>query len=197
MAQFGNPSSGNAAPSNGFFNDDFGNCQFWSNYSGWPGGIVTDLNVYCAGDQASVTGQLVIWNGSNGTIMWQSGNITLPSGSRSNSGQGWVHVTVPNKFFGAGSLNLGFWSSGNVVWTAESGGVANFQRSVSGGPATLSSGGTEGGGVLGAYVIYTPGNGHVERSGSFAAGPVAVMRSGTFNNGTLWVMRNGTFVQGS
>lgn len=191
MATFGN----SATPGSGYFNDDFGNCQFWTGYGTFPGGIITDLYVYFAGDGASVTAQLAIW-GDTGVI-WASSNQSIPSGTRTIGGQGWRHVAVPNVYWTSANMNLGFWTSGNVVWTYEGSGTTNFQRSVSGGATTLSSGGTEGGGGLGAYIVYTPGNGHVDRAGSFANGPASVMRNGTFTNGVFYVMRNGVFVQGN
>lgn len=174
MANFGNSST----PGAGYFFDDTGNSQYWSNIGGWPGGVVTDLFVYFAGDGASITAQLVIWNGSNGTIMWQSGNIGVGSGTHAIGGQAWQHVTVPSVFFAPGALNLGFWTSGNAVWTGEGSSVTNFQHSVSGGPATLSSGGTEGSGALGAYVVYTQTLAYVNTgtpaSPIWTAGPVFV-----------------------
>lgn len=150
MANWGNTST----PGSGYFFDHSGNSQFWSNVGSFPGGTITDLYVYCAGDGATASGQLVIWGFS--ALLWQSGALTLPSGSQSIGGQGWVHVSVPSVYIAPQTLDLGFWSSGNVVWTYEGSGNLNYQRGVSGGPSSLTFGGNEGGGALGAYVTYTP-----------------------------------------
>jgi hypothetical protein len=151
---FGN----SGTPGAGFFFDHNGNSQFWNQFTSFPGGVVTDLYVYCAGDGATTSGQIVIW-GSGGAILWQSGTITLPSGSESIGGQAWVHASVPSVYIAPQTLNLGFWAAGNVVWTFESGGGSvTFQHSVASAPTTLSAGGTESTGQLGAYITYTPGN---------------------------------------
>jgi hypothetical protein len=158
MATLGNSTT----PSSGYFFDHFGNKQFWTAAAyTMPagGGIVTDMYVYCAGDSATPTGQLLIWASDN-SIAWQSGNITLPSGSESIGGQGWVHETVASVYLPAGTYYFGFWSNGNVVWTFESSGGVNAKGSVSS-PASNSGGSDEYGGggygCLGAYITYTPG----------------------------------------
>jgi hypothetical protein len=182
MAQLGNSTT----PATGFFFDDVGNSQFWSGTYVMPagGGTLTDLWVYVGGDGATATAQLCIWG--NAGLVYHSGNITLPSNGRTVGGQSWQHVSGINLYLGAGNLNFGFWTSGNVVWTYESSGSTNFQRSLSGGPGSLSSGGTEGSGALGAYIVYTPGGvAHVRRSSAWSAGVVPkVRRSGAWTTAT-------------
>lgn len=186
-----------ATPGSGFFFDDFGNCQFWSALGPWPGGLITDVFCYVGGDGATPTARLCIW--SNSTLKYQSGNLTLTSyGHTVGAGQ-WMHVTGVNVFVPptTGSLNCGFWTNGNVIWTYEGSGSVNFQRNVSGGPTSLSSGGTEGSGALGVYVQYIPFSAHVVRAGNMTSGQPWVMRSGSFTTGTAWVMRGGIWTQGS
>jgi hypothetical protein len=186
MAQIGLPSSGNAAPSTGFFHDDTGNSQYWSGVYTLPagGGIVTDLFVYVNGDLTTATARLCIW-GSGGTLLYQSGNITLPSGTQTIGGQSWQHVT-PNVYFNGGNYNFGLWTSGNVVWTYEASGAVNFQRSLASAPANLSSGGTDGSGSLGAYIVYTPGGVGKIWNGTSWVDPAI----GKVWNGTSWIQAN-------
>lgn len=193
MAQFGNPSSGTTAPSSGYFYDDVGNSQFWSGFTSWPGGIVTDVYVYAAGDSSTPSSKLCLWLGN--TLVWSSGAFNFSSSGRSIDGQAWQHVGGLSQYVSSGTLSIGFWTSGNVIWTYGSGGSTQYQRT--GSPANQSSAGAEGSGMLGAYVLYTPGNGHVMRSGSFVAGPGTVNRAGTQTNGVFYVMRSGSWVQGS
>ena len=153
----------NTTPGSGYWFDVTGNKQYWTTGQfSMPtgGGIASDINVYCAGDGSSVTGQLLLWDGS-GNIFYQTGNFTIGSGSRSIGGQAWRTQTgINGTYIPAGNYSIGFWSSGNVVWTFEgSGGVTG--RSGLSSPSTATGGGDEyaGGGFgrLGAYVTYTPG----------------------------------------
>lgn len=191
MATFGVTSQ----PSSGFFFDDVGNSQFWSGFGNFPGGIITDINAYAAGDGASATCKFVIWDGS-GNILYQSGNVTFGSGTQAIGGQAWQRLNGLNVFIPATTnMSMGFWTSGHVVWTYGPNGGVSFQRTAS--PASQSGAGTEGAGYMAVYIDYTPGNGHVVRAGSFTVGQASVMRSGSFTSGVLKVMRGGTWVQGS
>lgn len=157
MAILGNEST----PGSGTWFDEFTDKQFWSGPYSMPtgGGIVSDVYVYCAGLNAATTGQLVVW-GASGNILWQSGNITLPAGSDTIGGQGWVHVGGLSVIVPAGNVYLGFWSSGNVVWTFEGSGGVTGKSGLSA-PAAATGGSDEYGGRgyggLGAYLVYSPG----------------------------------------
>ena len=189
-------------PGSGWFNDYNGNSQFWSGGYTMPagGGVVTDLYVYVGGDNngtpASTTGQLVIWGSSS--ILWQSGNITIPAASTgiNGSGQGWVHVSVPNVYIPAGTVNLGVWASGGLVWTYESSGSTFTDHSLSGGPGALSGSSTDGSGALGAYITYTPGGAYVNTG--TPASPVWTATALYVNTGTpaspVWTVANGVYV---
>ncbi len=157
------------------------------------GGIVTDCYVYVGGDLASVTGQLVIWGGS--AILWQSGNFTIPAGSRSVAGQGWVHQSVPSVYMGAGTLHIGWWSSGNVVWTMYPTGTTGYLRGQAT-PGAISGSNSEGGGNPGVYLVYTPGGiMRVRRSGVWTTGQVQVRRSGVWTTPTgVFIRRSGAWV---
>lgn len=183
-----------ATPGSGYFFDDFGNCQFWSNVGNFPGGIVTDMWCYVGGDGATPSAKLCIW--SNSTLKWNSGSITLASSGRSVGGQSWVHVSGINLYLAPTNFNLGFWTNGNVIWTYEGSGSTNFQRSVAN-PATLASGGTEGSGALGVYIQYVARNGHVMRMGNMTVGQGFVMRTANFTSGTFWRMVGGVWTQGN
>ncbi|MGZ6321553.1 MAG: hypothetical protein ACXWQR_19895 [Ktedonobacterales bacterium] len=186
MAQLGQPSSGTAAPSAGYFFDYTGNSQYWSGIYTMPagGGIVTDLFVYVGGYNGtsgqSTTGQLVIW-GSGSHVVWQSGTITIPAQGIGIGNQAWVHVSVPNVYLQAGNYNFGVWAVGGLIWTYESSGSTNYQRT--GSVATLAAAGTEGSGALGAYITYTPG-GIVRINTGTAGAPVWTVAQVAVNTGT-------------
>jgi hypothetical protein len=190
----------NATPGAGFWSDVTGNKQYWTtNQWAMPagGGIVTDINVYCAGFGGAVTGQLLIWD-SSGNIIWQSGNLTLPGGSATIHGQSWVHASIPSVYLPAANYVLGFWSSGNVVWTFEGTGGATGRSGLAS-PGTATGGGDEysgaGYGRLGAYVVYTPGGiMRVRRGGSWTTAQVFVRRSGAWVPATVFVRRGGVWV---
>jgi hypothetical protein len=185
MATYGNATT----PTTGSFFDNNGNSQFWSSYGSFAGGIVSEIHVFVGGNGSATTGELCIWGLT--TLLYHSGSISFPSGA------GWRQVTGINTYISPQTLNLGFWSPGFVIWEFESSGSTAFQHSLAGGPATLSPGGNEGSGQLGAYIIYTPGNAHVLRAGSWAAGPATVQRSGAPSTGTAYVMRGGVWVPGA
>lgn len=168
----------NTTPGSASWFDVTGNKQYWTAapyVMPAGGGIATDINVYCGGDGTSVTGQLMLWD-NVGNIVWQSGNITLSSGSRSIGGQAWQHASIPNVYLAAGSYILGFWSSGHVVWTAESTGGVNGRSGLAS-PSTATGGSDEyaGGGFgrLGAYVVYTPGTFYADDGSAYQAGCIA------------------------
>jgi hypothetical protein len=187
----------NQTPNTAYFFDDFGNSEFWADCGNLPagGGIVTDLYVYVAGDGASVTGQYVIWGAS--AILWQSGNLTIPAGSRSIGGQSWQHVAVPNVFIAGGTpINIGWWTSGNVVWTVENSGGGTWYLHSQSSPGPISGSNTEGGGNPGAYLVYTPGGiMRVRRSGTWTIGQVQVRRAGVWTTPQgVYVRRSGVWV---
>ena len=187
---------GTDTPGDNYFFDDFGNTEWWGPTLNLPtgGGIVTDCYVYVGGDGAAVTGQLVIWGGS--AILWQSGNITIPAGSRSVRGQNWVHQSVPNVYMGSGTLHIGWWSSGNVVWTMYATGSTGYLRSQSV-PGAISGSNVEGGGSPGAYLVYTPGGVVRINAGTPAAPnwqPVQLLINAGTPAAPNWVTANGVFV---
>ncbi len=183
MTNLGNSTT----PSSGYVFDDFGSgYQYWTPFT-MPagGGVVTDLYVYIGGDGVSFTGDLCIWGST--ALLW-SGSITFPSDGRSTGGQGWLHLTVPSLYIPAGTVNLGVWAGGNVVWTYESSGnVYRSNASVGGSPTTLGSG-TSASNALGAYIVYTPWGAYINTgtyaSPTWTAGPVYV-NTGTYASPVL------------
>lgn len=200
-SHFGN----DVTPGSGWFFDDVGTSQYGSIISGsFPGGYVTDIFLYVGGDGSSVNIQYCIW-GTGGSLLWNSAAHSIPAGTRSIGGQGWVSNGVtgnpgdPGLFLSAGTnLRLGFQTDGNVVWTWESNGSVEFDRGHSS-PTSFTGDGSEGSGALGAYLVYLPynGNGHVMRAGTFTTGFYQVERAGSPSQADAYVMRNGVFVKGT
>lgn len=146
MATFGDNGSGGT-----YFFDDTGNSQFWDKYGNFPGGIITDVWAYFAGDGAAISANLLVWK-ANSIIV--NAGVSVGSGSRAVNGQAWQHAgglsvyCAPTNDFG-----IGWWSAGHVVWTGN-GGFAYFRRTAS--PTGAGSfDGTEGASPH-AYVVYTP-----------------------------------------
>ena len=168
-SQYGNPASGNTAPSSGYWFDDTGNSQYGTKFfTGFPGGIVTDMYLYVAGDGGAVTIRPCIWDGGD-NLVW-SGSIGVGGGSRAIGGQSWVHVAVPSVYVGVNAaLRLGFQTTGDVVWTYGSSGSVNYQRGQAS-PVNFNSGGTDGSGEMGVYILYTPGTTEADNGSAWAAG---------------------------
>jgi hypothetical protein len=156
VATFGNT----ATPGTGFFFDTRSNTQYGSLVGTFPGGYITDINVYIAGDGGSTTVKYGIW-GSGGTLLWSSAGHTIGGGSRAIHGQAWQTNGVsgsegPGLYLAAGSsLRFGIWAASGVVWTYEGSGTTDFDTGESN-ITSFASDGTDGGGALGVYVDYIP-----------------------------------------
>lgn len=188
MATLGNSTT----PSSGFIYNDYGSgYEYWSGPFTMPtgGGTVTDLYVYVGGDGASSTGNLCIWGST--ALLWSSSGITFPSNSRTNGGQQWLHVSVPNIVVPAGTVNLGFWAGGNIVMTQEASGTMwRSSSSVGGSPTALPGSPVNAAQALGAYITYTPGTENVgaRRSGSWTtAAAIKARRT------SAWATPTGTY----
>lgn len=149
-------------PSTGFFFDDRGDNQMGTTFgSSFPGGYVTKIWWYGAGDGGSATVRYVIW-GTGGSIIWNSATHSIAGGSRSSGGQAWQSNGVTG---GAGqpglqlnpgtNVRLGIWTSGNVVWTFESSGSVAYDAGHTD-VASFSADGTDGSGDFGVYLEYIP-----------------------------------------
>lgn len=151
MAVYGN----NALPGSGFFHDDSGNSQYCSEFGSWPGGIVNDINIYVAGDGASVVVQYAIWDHGN-HLLWSSAGHSIGSGTQTIHGQAWQSNGVGIYIAPTTSLKLGFQTDDHVVWTFESTGTVQFNRGVTGPQDFVVDGTESSGGSFGAYIDYTP-----------------------------------------
>ena len=193
MAQYGNPSSGNTAPSTGYFFDNTGNSQYGTKFfASFPGGLVTEIHVYFAGNLASVSAEFCIWDGGD-NLLYSSGSQGIGSGTQNIGGQAWQPYTIPGGgvYIGPNSaLRIGFWTSGHVVWTYDSSGSVNYQRTGSAG--NFVSGGSEGAGNFGAYIVYTPGNAWVWNGSTWVAGGLPNVYDGTNQNGGVPYVWDGT-----
>lgn len=199
MAQYGNPSSGNTAPSTGFFHDDTGNSQFGTKFfTAFPGGIVTEIHVYFAGDLVGVNADFCIWDGGDNLVYNSNSNTAIGSGTQNIGGQGWQTYVIPGGgvYIGPNSaLRIGIWSSGHVVWTYDSSGSVNYQRV--GSPSNFSSGGSEGSGNFGAYIVYTPGNIKVWNGSSWVYTTLKVWDGTSWNVTPIKVWDGSSWVTGS
>lgn len=155
---FGN----NTTPSTGFFFDDRGNNQLGSaSFPSFPGGYVTKIWIYVAGDGGSATVKYAIWT-TGGTLLWNSAGHSIASGSRAIGGQAWQSNGVTGsggqpgfKINPGTNLRLGIWTSGSVVWTYESSGGVTWDS----GHADVGSytaDGSDGAGDFGVYLEYIP-----------------------------------------
>ena len=191
MATLGNSTT----PSGGFIYDDFGSgYEYWTAFTlGGSGGVVTDIYVYAGGDGVSWTGYLVIWSGNN--VAW-SGSITFPSNTRTNGGQQWLHLAVPNVYITPGTVNLGYWAGGNTVWTQEGSGTTARSNNTGLSPFGLGGNGTGAGNALGAYIVYNPAGVYIN-TGTPAA-PVWTAAEALINTGTpaapVWTPANGIYI---
>lgn len=152
MATFGNT----ATPSSGSFFDDSGNSQYGSVIGGsFPGGYITDINVYLAGHGSSATVKYAIW-GTGGSLLWNSATHSIDTTVqwRNNGVSG---PEGPGLFLPSGTnLRLGFWTPDNVQWIFESSGSIQFDRGRSN-VADFQNDGTENTtNALGVYLTYIP-----------------------------------------
>ena len=195
MATLGNTTS---PPNGGYEFDDFGNCQFWDPYT-MPagGGIVTAISVYVAGHLATATVDFAVWGST--ALLVHSGSFSLAADNHNPEQvrtQFWTTKALTPTYVPAGTVNLGFWTSGHVIWTGNTSGATNFQRSV-GSIGSIAFGGSEGN-ALGVYITYTPGGiAHVRRTSSWHTGTVSDRRSSAWANARVRDRRTSTWVDAS
>lgn len=156
MANYG---SGTGTPGGGTWFDVTGNKQYASNHGSWPGGLISEIDIYAAGYQASITAKFGIWT-SGGSLQWSSAGHTWDTALQWRSNGVSDPVNGGPLYLGAGSqLKLGFWSAGHVQWKASSSGSA-FARQGLSDIADFSSSfdeyGGQGLGDLAGYLVYTP-----------------------------------------
>lgn len=193
----------NTTPGSGFWFDTTTNKEFWIARQftmPYPGGYITDLNVYAAGDGASTTYQIVIWDSSSNIVL-QTGNQTLPSGTRAIGGQSWQRVTIsPHKYLAPGNYEVGFWASGAIVWTFEGSGGVHFVSGISSPQPNTGANDEYGGGgegEIGAYANYILApDVRIRRSGAWVnANPFFIRRSGVWQQvEAVNIRRSGAWV---
>jgi hypothetical protein len=127
-----------------------------SSYTMPPGGgVVTSITGYFDAATSGKTGYLCVWNNS-GTLLLQSSSFTLNVGSFSAGGQDWWTKSISNVYVPAGTIWIGFYTNGNLVFSSEVGGSSDDQNFGTGGPGSFSGHGSSGIGTVGAQITYTP-----------------------------------------
>lgn len=163
------------------------------------GGTITEIHAYFDVENGGpVTCWLCVWNGS-GLLLGSQSIASIPNGSNSAGGQAWHSVTLNTPFFVAGGTNIfpGFQTpeaNGFTTSFDSSGSSSKGQNATN--PGNFTGGVSSGHGVIGAYVVYTPGSGHIYRSGAWTTlSAVKMYRSGAWTTvSSIKMYRSGSWV---
>lgn len=153
MATLGN----SATPSSGFDFPGNGYAAATSYTMPAGGGVVTAISGYFDAESAGQSGWLCVWDNS-GNLLVNSGSFGVNNKSGSGAGgQDWWTKSISNVYVPAGTIWIGFYCNGGLVYSSESGGSSNVKSMGSGGPGNFGGSSSSGVGAAGAYITYTPG----------------------------------------
>jgi hypothetical protein len=173
LGNTGTPSSGWLWPGSGY-----AAATSFTTPSG--GGIlISTLHGYLDSASGSSTGYLCVWDNS-GNLLASVNVGTLAVGSQSAGGQQWYSGNLSSPVYVAGStaIWIGFYATGSLLFSSESGGSSNTKSMGSGGPGSFSGSSSSGIGGVGAYVVYTNAGAWVNTgtpsSPVWTAGPIQI-----------------------